>query len=121
MTDERPPRRRRRVLVLAAIAALAAALLFYVRCGSGWGFGGGAGLGAGGGTATPARARCTLKVTTGGIVVDGKPATRDGAVATCKAAGGAIVTVAGNAREGDWTELQRALEAAHVPIDRHGP
>ena len=121
MTDERPPRRRGRVVVLAAIAALAAALLFYVRCGSGWGLGGGAGVGAGAGTTTPARARCTLKVTAGGIVVDGKPATRDDAIATCKAAGGAIVTVAGNAREGDWTELQRTLEAAHVPFDRRGP
>ena len=120
MTEQRP--RKRRVVVLALIAALAAALLFYVRCGSGWGLGGGAGVGAGGGTATPSpHARCALKVTAGGIVVDGKPASRDEAVAACKTAGGAVVTVAGNAREGDWTELQRALDEAHVPFDRRGP
>jgi hypothetical protein len=119
MTEQKP--RRRRPFVLAGIAALLAALLFYMRCGSGWGLGGGSGIGTGTGTTAPVRARCALKVTAAGIVVDGKPATRDEAVAACKSAGGAIVTVAGNAREGDWTELQRTLEAAHVPFDRRGP
>lgn len=121
MTDATKPRRRRPFgLLLLLAAAIAAAL--YLRCGSGWGLGGNGGGGTGSGTEhATAPQRCALKVTAAGIVVDGKPATRDAAVATCKAAGGAIVTVVGDAREGDWTELEHALEAAHVPFDRRGP
>ncbi len=114
-------RRRRRVGVLGMLAALVAAAAMYLRCGSGWGLGG---TGNGAGPAAIAGSadvhRCALKVTAAGIVVDGKPMTRDDAVAACKAVGGAVVTVAGNAREGDWIELEHALDDAHVPIDRRG-
>jgi hypothetical protein len=110
--------RRRRVVVLGGFGALVAAALLYLRCGNGWGTGG-AGPGNGSGTGQAAAAhRCTIRVTAKVIIVDGKPATRDAAVATCKATAGALVIVAGDAREGDWTDLEHALQAAHVAIDQ---
>jgi len=53
-------------------------------------------------------------VAPGAITVDGKPMSRDDAVAACKATTGADVVVTGDAREGDWQELRAALEAAGV-------
>lgn len=121
MSEAATPRRRR-PFGLAVLLAAAIAAALYLRCGSGWGLGGSGGTGTGSATGHAAvPQRCALKVTAAGLVVDGTPATRDAAVATCKAAGGAIVTVVGDAREGDWTELEQALEAAHVPFDRRGP
>lgn len=112
---------RRRVLFLAAfIGALVLAVL-YTTCGRGWGIGGaGKGEGSGPGTATPASdarpRRCAIRVTATGLVVDGKPTTRDAAVTACMATEGADVVVTGNARQGDWDDLRTALEAAGIPI-----
>jgi hypothetical protein len=113
------PRRRLPFGLLVLLAAVIAAAV-YLRCGNGWGLGGMGGGGIAGSGSPAAPKRCALKVTATGIIVDGKPLARDAAVAACKSAGGAIVTVTGDAREGDWTELEQALEAAHVPFDRHG-
>jgi hypothetical protein len=112
--------RRRRLGVLGAVGAAVAAAILYLRCGSGWGTGGaGPGNGPGVGRTEPAAPkRCAIRVTAKGLIVDGKPATRDDAVATCKTTGRALVIVAGDAREGDWTELEQALQAAHVAIDQ---
>jgi len=110
-------RRRRRLFAAAVIAVLIIALLA-IRCGGGFGLGGGAGLGGGRGGAgtgsgsatTPAR--CQLRVDATGVTVDGKPATPAAAVAACR--GGADVVVTGDARQGTWDELARALAAAGV-------
>jgi hypothetical protein len=118
--------KKRRLLWLVVIAVvIAAAVVLYERCGGGWGLGPGSSSGEGSGAGSAGsgvRARCAVKVTAAGFVLDGKPATKDVAavVTACKAAGGALVTVVGDAREGDWEQLQRALEAASVPIDRRG-
>jgi hypothetical protein len=114
-------RMKRKLAGGASLAALAALAATYLTCGRDFGLaGGGYRLDEGDGDApgsarvdTPP-ARCALRVTATGIVVNGAPAKRDDAVATCKAAGGADVVVTGAAREGDWKDLRAALEAAGV-------
>jgi len=115
-------RRMRRKLVLFALFVVVIALaVTYLTCGRGWGIGG-AGKGEGSGSSGSAVVRdagpnrCSLRVTADGIFVDGAPATREAAVATCKATTGADVVVTGDARQGDWDALRAALEAAGVPI-----
>jgi hypothetical protein len=118
-------RRRKAVSYLIFIAAVVAAIL-YLRCGSGWGLGGtgkgeGKGPGAGPGSAqTQGPKRCVVRVTASGITVDGKAMKRDAAVAACKQTEGALITVTGDARQGDWDELKAALEDAKVPIFTRG-
>jgi hypothetical protein len=112
--------RRRKLVWWCAIAAAIALALVYLRCGRGWGIGG---SGEGARTAVPvtpadARAWCEIRLAVDGIAVDGKRATRAEAVSACRALGRAVVVVTGDAREGDWTELREALDAAHV---RHTP
>ena len=99
--------------------------VLYLRCGSGWGIGGkGSGKGDGSGAAQPALTsgakRCVVRVTAEGIVVDGNKMKRDEAVAACKATEGALVTVTGDARQGDWDELRTALDQAGVKIFTRG-
>ena len=114
-------RRRRRRMFLLVWALLIALAILYVRCGGGWGLGGSGG-GKGPGTAAPGSAqtegptRCTVRVSSEGITVDGKKVTPDAAVARCKQTEGALITVTGDARQGDWDDLRTALEAAGVPI-----
>ena len=112
---------RRRVLFLAAFVGAIVIAVLYLTCGRGWGIGGaGKGEGSGPGTATPAAdagpRRCAIRVTATGLIVDGKPAARDAAVAACKGTEGADVVVTGDARQGDWDDLRAALEAAGIPI-----
>jgi hypothetical protein len=114
-------RRRRKLIWWCAIAALVVIAIVYLRCGRGWGTGG-SGEGGGSGTAaqpSPADTkpvRCAIRVAADGITVAGKPATRDRAVAACRALGAADVVVTGDAREGDWSALRAALDAAHVNV-----
>lgn len=119
---ERRKRRRKLVFMLVWSALILLAVL-YVRCGGGWGLGGGKGTGNGNGSGTgPAAiadagpARCTIRVTSEGITVDGMKKTRDEAVEACKKTEGAMVTVTGDARHGDWEELRAALQAVGVKI-----
>ena len=119
--------RRRKVALLAVLAAAIAAAIVFLQCGKGWGLGGGTGddkdVGSGSaqGIATPVAAdagpqRCTLRVAADGIFVDGVKQTRDEAVAACQKTEGAMVTVTGDARQGDWDELRAALQATGVKI-----
>ena len=113
--------RRRKLGFFAIGAALIAALVYFVTCGHGFGLGGqGKGSGVGPGVVAANDAgptRCTVRVDKAGYSVDGKAsATRDDVVEVCKKTGAAEVTVTGDAREGSWTELKAALDAAHVAI-----
>jgi hypothetical protein len=126
VASELERRRRRKKLTLILIWAIAIILaVLYLRCGAGWGLGGkGEGKGPGTGTTgsatsaqpTAGTKRCVVRVSAEGIVVDGKKMKQDEAVAACKATEGALVTVTGDARQGDWDELRTALEAAGVKI-----
>ena len=112
--------RRRRLAFLVVVLALVAAAASYLRCGNGWGIGGWS-LGAQGPErhiSSVAKPRCMIRVSAKGITVDDKPMKRDEAVAACKDKDkdGALVTVTGDARQGDWDELKAALEAAGVKI-----
>ena len=120
-TEIEKRRRRRKVIIIAIWAAAIAAAIFYMQCGRGWGLGGGKGKGAGTGSAVPGVTdagpqRCSVRVTAKGIFVDGNEMKRDEAVAACKKTEGAMVTVTGDARQGDWDELRAALEAVGVKI-----
>jgi hypothetical protein len=116
-------RRRRRRIFVAVWAALIAVAIYLVRCGAGWGIGGGGGTSTGKGPGTGSStqpARCTVRVSAEGIFVDGEKRTRDEAVAACKKTDGAMVTVTGDARQGDWDELRAALQAVGVKIYLRG-
>jgi hypothetical protein len=117
--------RRKKLLILALVAALIIAAIMYLQFGKGWGLGGGKGKdkGTGPGSARgiammpdAGPARCTVRVNAEGISVDGTKATRDEAVALCKKTEGAMVTLTGDARQGDWDELRAALQAVGVKI-----
>ena len=115
--------RRRKLTWFAVVAALIALAVSYLQCGSGFGLGGGKGKGAGEGSGTvnsPEPARCTIRVSAEGIFVNGAKTTRDDAVKQCKKTDGAMVTVTGDARQGDWDELRAALEAVGVKIYLRG-
>jgi hypothetical protein len=113
-------RTRRRLVVLLLLAAAVVVAVLYLTCGRGWGIGGkGKGKGEGPGSAVAVDAgprRCVIRITGAGLTLDGKPATREAAVAACRATTGADVVVTGDARQGDWDELRAALEAANIAI-----
>jgi hypothetical protein len=119
-------RRRRRLVTLVVILGLVIVAALYLTCGKGWGLGGkgkgaGPGSGPGSGSSVAAPTRCTLRVTKDGVLVDGVAKTRDQAVDLCKhMKDGAVVTVTGDARQGDWDELRAALEAVGVKIYMRG-
>ncbi|MEP6861596.1 MAG: hypothetical protein ABJE66_13300 [Deltaproteobacteria bacterium] len=113
--------RRRKLAFFAIGAALIAALVYFVTCGHGFGLGGqGKGSGIGPGVVAASDAgptRCTVRVDKSGYSVDGKASTTTKEIVdACRKTAGAEVTVTGDAREGSWTELERALEAAHIPV-----
>jgi hypothetical protein len=115
-------RLRRKLFAWGLVIAAIVLGVTYLTCGRGWGLGGkgkGEGPGPGSGSQLAADAgptRCTIRIAATGITVDGKPATRDEAVAACKPTTGAEVTVTGDARQGDWDDLRVALEAAGITI-----
>ena len=115
---------RRRVATLGALAAAIALAVSYLTCGQGFGLGGkGKGKGEGVGSAIVKDVgprRCMIRVSATGITIDGKKATSKSAVAACKDTTGADVVVTGDARQGDWDELRRALEAAKIAVYKLG-
>jgi hypothetical protein len=121
---DRRQRRRKLVVLGGGITAIVLAVM-YLRCGHGWGLGGeGAGSGPGSGAGSGAEVapkRCEVRVAKAGITVDGHAATREQVVAACKPLGAADVVVTGDAREGDWEDLRKALEAAKVDIALRRP
>lgn len=119
-------RMRRKLVTYLGLLGAAIAAVFYLRCGKGWGTGGdGKGPGDGGRVVATVpedgSARCALRLAADGLTVDGKPATRDEAVAACKTKTGADVLITGDARQGDWDELRDALEASKIPFFTREP
>jgi hypothetical protein len=109
--------RRRRLLLLLLLAAAVVALVMVLHFGAGPGLGLGPSgdPGSGAAAAAPAPRRCALRLDATGLTVDGKPAERAAAIATCATAGGADVVVTGSARQGAWDELRQGLAQAGVP------
>lgn len=117
--------RRRKLLLLLLLAAAIALAITYGTCGHGWGLGGGKGKGEGEGPGPGSvqgvlavvdggPVRCALRLTAAGITVDGKSMTREEAITACKATAGADIVVTGDARTGDWEDLQQALLEAKI-------
>ncbi|MGE0870738.1 MAG: hypothetical protein AB7P03_19385 [Kofleriaceae bacterium] len=124
--------RRRKLLLLLLLAAAILLAFEHLTCGNGFGLGGlglgGEGEGSGATTApatTPGTdagmARCSIRVSSTGITVDGKSASREQAIEACKATSGADVVITGDARQGDWSELEAALQAANITIYKRAP
>ncbi|MGE0549849.1 MAG: hypothetical protein AB7O24_17040 [Kofleriaceae bacterium] len=120
--------RRRKLLLFLLLAAAILLAVEHLTCGNGFGLGGlGLGDGKGAGTTTATTpgdagvARCSIRISSKGITVDGKPATREQAIEACKPTTGADVVVTGDARQGDWTELEAALQAANIAIYKRAP
>lgn len=114
-------RMRRRLLTLLVLLGAAIAAALYLRCGKGFGSrtSGGKGIAAIPTDAGPQR--CTLRLTGAGLTLDGKPVTRDAAIAACKRTTGADVLITGDARQGDWDDLRGALEAASIQFFTREP
>lgn len=117
--------RRRKLLLLLLLAGAIWLAVTYGTCGAGWGIGKGKGEGEGSGpgpgsvqgvlaTVDGGPVRCALRLTAAGITVDGKSMTRDEAIDACKTTQGADIVVTGDARTGDWEDLQKALVEAKI-------
>lgn len=65
--------------------------------------------------------RCSIRLTSKGITVDGDPADRDQAVALCKPRTEALVELGDDASDGQWQALRTALADAGVKILIRGP
>ena len=143
---QRGSRRRFRPFFMLVVLGLLAAALMYLRCGDELGFGVGGRSGVtsrendpGGGerkdeaeqkpeeqTGSDVRpavgggaaggGRCMLRLDAGGLTLDGRPSTVDKAVTECKQAGGAELTVTGDAVFGDRKRIRQALERARVEL-----
>ena len=119
-------RMRRRLVMLVALAAAVALAVMYLTCGTDFGLGGQGKAKAkaeGVGSAIVKEVgprRCVIRVSASGITADGTSATTKSAVAACKDTTGADVVVTGDARQGDWDELRRALEAANIAVYKLG-
>lgn len=119
--------RRRKLLLLLLLAGAIWLAITYGTCGAGWGIGKGKGKGKGEGsgpgpgsvqgvlaTVDGGPVRCALRLTAAGITVDGKSMTREEAIDACKTTQGADIVVTGDARTGDWEDLQKALVEAKI-------
>lgn len=119
--------RRRRWAARGALAALLALGLAYLRCGAGLGLGGGGGATSQGTEVAPAPPpppgpavpRCQLRLDGGGLWILSATGPQQtsvaAAVTACQRTSGADVVVTGEARQGGWDELSRALERGGVP------
>jgi hypothetical protein len=108
-------RTRRRVTVWSALLALVIAGAAYLRLGGGLGrlgLGGGAGDGDEERRPLAGPRRCRIRLSASEITVDGHPASREAAIATCKTAPGTDIFPTGDARHGEAAELDAALKAA---------
>lgn len=117
-------RTRRRLTLWTLLLALVAAGAAYLRCGGSLGLGGlggGGDDGEGGQHTLAGPPRCTIRLSAGGITVDGRAASRDEAVAACKTASGVDLFWTGDARHGDREALLAALRAAKLDIALHEP
>lgn len=64
--------------------------------------------------------RCTLRVSTKGIYVDGDPMSQAEAVAICKRRAGAIVVLEDAAPKDAWKKLEMALRREGIAIHMRG-
>jgi hypothetical protein len=64
----------------------------------------------------PAKQRCKLRLDASGLTRDGKASTTEEAVTACKQAGGAELTVTGDAVFGERERLREALDEGGVEV-----
>ena len=108
-------RTRRRLTLWSSLLALVIAGAAYLRLGGGLGqlgLGGHAGDGDEERRPLAGPQRCRIRVSASEITVDGHPASRDAAIATCQTAPGVDIFPTGDARHGEPAELDAALKAA---------
>jgi len=136
------PRRFRPFFTLVLLGLLAGAIM-YLRCGDELGLGGGGSAGVGDGDgkggdvadreadreepgeksdvrpavgSAAARRRCELRLDASGLRLGDSPSTVEKAVTECKEAGGAELTVTGDALFGESEKVRKALKEAGVEV-----
>jgi hypothetical protein len=105
-------RKRLRIIALVVVGAVAASAVLYLSASGG------------GASREPPRKtahRCQVKLDSRGIFVDGTGANRETALAVCKQAGSAEVTLAPDYRRDEWGPLRGMLTSAHLDIILHQP
>ncbi len=68
------------------------------------------------GSAARKQQRCVLRLDAGGLTLDGEPTAVEKAVSKCKEAGGAELTVTGDALFGESEKIRKALEEGGVEV-----
>jgi hypothetical protein len=123
-------RTRRRLTLWTALLALVIAAASYLRFGGGLGvlgLGGGHGDGDAENRAPAGPRRCAIRISASDITVNGRPASRDAAIADCRVAPGVDIFPTGDVRHGDVEELEAAVKAAGAkdvvlhPLPRRSP
>jgi hypothetical protein len=123
-------RTRRRLTLWTALLALVIAAASYLRFGGGLGvlgLGGGNGDGEAENRGLVGPQRCAIRISASDITVNGRPVSRDAAIAACKAAPGVDIFPTGDVRHGDVEELEAAVKAAGArdvvlhPLPRRSP
>ena len=125
-------RTRRRLTVWSALLALVIAAASYLRFGGGLGtlgLGGGRGDGDGDelNRALTGPQRCAIRISASDLTVNGRPTSRDAAIAACKVAPGVDIFPTGDVRHGDVEALEAAVKAAGAkdvvlhPLPRRSP
>jgi hypothetical protein len=121
---------RRRLTRWTALLALVIAAAGYLRFGGGLGM---LGLGGGAGDRGEERQplagpqRCAIRISASDITVNGRPMSRDAAIAACKVAPGVDIFPTGDVRHGDVEALETAVQAAGAkdvvlhPLPRRSP
>lgn len=125
-------RTRRRLTVWSALLALVIAAASYLRFGGGLGrlgLGGGPGDGDGDEQRRTVAGpqRCAIQISASDLKVNGRPTSRDAAIASCKDAPGVDIFPTGDVRHGDVEALEAAVKAAGArdvvlhPLPRRSP
>jgi len=65
--------------------------------------------------------RCSIRVTSKGVMVDGDPVSLDRAVALCESREEALVELGEDVSNSEWKELRSALTEAGVKVLMRGP
>jgi hypothetical protein len=123
-------RTRRRLTVWTALLALVIAAASYLRFGGGLGalgLGGGRGDGDEQSRTLAGPERCAIRISASDLTVNGRPTSRDAAIAACKVAPGVDIFPTGDVRHGDVEALEAAVKAAGAkdvvlhPLPRRSP
>ena len=65
--------------------------------------------------------RCTLRVSTKGLYVDGEPTSQSEAIAVCKRRAAAVVVLEDGVAKDEWNKVEAGLRREGIEILMRGP